>query len=89
MSDVRIRLERAIAQDWGVPFDNEQVISLADAILERFEVTPKPVVTNRGLGTLVQISCKDETFTTDHIGERMLEQLRASGLKIVRVDDES
>lgn len=56
-------------------------------ITERFDLTPKPVVSALHLGKMVQIAYKDEAYTAEHIGERMLDQLASAGLEIVESDD--
>jgi hypothetical protein len=59
-----------------------------DAILERFDVTPKPAISAKQLGRIVQqaeLCCGPGTDAVS--GERMLKALNAAGLKIVRVDE--
>ena len=58
----------------------------ADAILERFDVTPKPAVTEKELGKLVVRASHANGMETG-AGAKLLELLAEAGLKIVRVDD--
>ena len=86
MSDVRVQL----AAELRLMNCNEyQANKLADAILARFEVTAKPVVTAGELGAMFR-----KTYTPDspervtdwdvRYGAIFLDRLEAKGLTIVR-----
>ena len=82
MSDLRDELIEAMenAQGWGLA-------RFADAILEKFEVTPKPeppVISDEELGFLAMQANPHESFTRGHVGERLREALERLGLEIVR-----
>ena len=86
MSDVREQLiETLKAMDYLLP--DQQV---ADAILARFEVTPKPVVTAEELGQMMArvIAFGRDAPRFDEAGHRMLDQLERAGLTIVRIEPE-
>ena len=60
-------------------------IEIADAILARFDVTPKPAIGALDLGLMVAAVVQaDDGFSYLQAGRRMLDQLDAAGLKIVR-----
>jgi len=85
MTDVREQLMDALE---ATKFIQTVAVSagLADAILERFEVTPKPVVTVECLGVMAAIA-HNESPSHTRAGQRMLDQFAKAGLKIVRVDE--
>ena len=59
-------------------------------ILERFEVTPKPVVVPNELGRMAKSAVLDSRGRPESdcdAGRRMLDRLDAAGLKLVRVDE--
>jgi hypothetical protein len=66
-------------------------VRIADAILERFDVTPKPVVTDDQLGRLVcfaHMGALPGSGGANYVrGGRMREVLEQHGLKIVRVEE--
>lgn len=64
--------------------------TIIEVILERFDVIPKPVVTELQLGRMVaKAGCTQNhgDGTNVNAGQRMLEQLDAAGLMIVRRDE--
>jgi hypothetical protein len=61
---------------------------IADAILERFDVTPKPVVSAEELGEMIVQAVKEGNGPKVYAA-KLLGKLSDAGLKIVRVDDES
>lgn len=97
MSDVRAELLKVIEPNYA---NARAWDGLADAILERFEVTPKPVVTARSLGELMHKALERsdvrpgwagvdvQGLNFDSVAVKVLDQLDAAGLKIVRVEDE-
>lgn len=89
MNDVRDELSSVIerAIDVHVTAHEPWGDCLADAILARFEVTPKPVVTVEQLGDLVSDAYGNSNLLDRHRGERMLEFLAEAGLTIVRTED--
>lgn len=64
--------------------------SLTNAILERFEVTPKPVVTDFKLGAMVAGTSTGLGYLTARecveMGRKLRHQLRSAGLTIVRIE---
>jgi hypothetical protein len=60
--------------------------SKADAILERFDVTPKPVVTEQELGLWCEVSFVGEVDRAS-VGKKFLGELKRAGLVIVRLDE--
>ena len=90
MTDVRQQL-RTVIQDVAArrheAMEAASSTDFADAILERFEVTPKPVVTVECLGVMAAIA-HNESPSHTRAGQRMLAQLAKAGLKIVRVEDD-
>ena len=91
MSDVREELADVMQRAYtdatnGLPFSGAIKYPVADAILARFEVTPKPVVTAEELGQMVAEARKEgRPFAADQ-GKAMFRQLEAAGLMIVRTD---
>jgi hypothetical protein len=83
MSDVREQM-RKMLYDMGWDVSDS---AITDAILERFDVTPKPAVTAKALGVMVVGAHCDGEPSYEGQGERMFEQLAGRGLKIVRVDE--
>ena len=85
MSDVREDMVRTLRAR-GFP-DTGRMI--ADLILERFDVTPKPVVSDEDLGRWVTLANGTQSHygRIEHVGQRMFSELESHGLKIVRVDD--
>jgi hypothetical protein len=61
--------------------------SKTDAILERFDVTPKPGIYLSHLGMIVEESHSYGALSFEAQGKRMLCALESRGLKIVRVED--
>ena len=91
MSDVRQQLRvviQDIAEQRHAALEATSSTDFADAILERFDVTPKPAVTDSDLGRMVQRAYSVYVETYAEIGKRMLDQLDAAGLKIVKADDQ-
>ena len=88
MPDARQELYRTIKPVWNAGVGLDAAI---DAILKRFEVTPKPVVTDDQLGRLVcfaHMGSMPGSGGANYVrGGRMREVLEQHGLKIVRVDD--
>jgi hypothetical protein len=85
VSDVREELGR-VCLDTGYTVQNESAAkALVDAILERFDVTPKPVVTLEELGAMVSKSALGDGELM--MARRMIDLLFMAGLKIVRVDE--
>ena len=82
MSDVRDQLIKTLrGLDYLLP--DQQV---ADAILARFEVTPRPAISDQRLGEMASMAC--------HVGDgperwgvRFRAQLQAEGLTIVRAPE--
>jgi hypothetical protein len=88
MSDARDQLIRCFeSKGWMIGADE-----LADIVLERFDVTPKPAVSDEVLGELVQAmnlgidAWQYERFRGE-VGRRMRRKLMDAGLAIVRVDE--
>ena len=90
MSDVREQL----TEIWSNWVDQETGPQwLADAILERFDVVEKPVVTDEALGGIVQglglgIDGWQYQRFQPEVGRRLLKALEAAGLRIVKVETE-
>lgn len=84
MSDVRARLARELRL---MNVNEYRANELADAILERFDVIPKPVVSESKLGFMVKQAYQDPAWNMDYVGSRMLDQLDAANLMIVRSDE--
>ena len=96
MSDVRDQLLATVAQAvlFSTPQFRERVV---DAILERFDVVPKPAVGSEELGAIavsavnwssLDFSClaaKQRSY--QRAGDCLLDALGIAGLKIVRVDE--
>ena len=98
MDDVRGQLHRHLANhiggfcvdamDWG---------QVADTILERFDVTPKPVVTPEELGRMVVMAWHgnrnpETVLPVDQevrrlLGNRLIDELDAAGLRLERCDE--
>jgi hypothetical protein len=84
MSDVRGRLVAVISLN---EYGNLDHIAVADAILDHFDVTPKPTaISDVALGSLVQ-EASGESVATCAKGASLHKQLRAAGFKIVRVEE--
>jgi hypothetical protein len=84
MSDVRGRLVAVISLN---EYGNLDGIAVADAILERFDVTLKPAIYAKQLGMLVADSHAHGEPDFEEQGNRALRALARAGLKIVRVDE--
>ncbi len=85
MNDIRNRLLSCVSLA-GPKGDLRTVQDRVDCILARFEVTPKPAVTERELGEMV-ITAWSSSEQARHMGQSLLTQLAAAGLRIVRVDE--
>ncbi len=81
MSDVRDELLRCL-QDKGWI----SAATIAALILERFDVTAKPVVTAEELGRMVHMAVRNSCLHEEN-GRKLLDQLEAAGLVIVRRDE--
>lgn len=84
MRDVRERLiETLDGLDYLLPLNQ-----IVDAILARFDVTEKPVVTDAELGQMVvKVHGENSFYHVDiatKVGERLRNQLERAGLAIVR-----
>ena len=91
MSDVRQQLERLLEEDHGC--GGSWSVALSNAILERFDVTPKPAVTDEALGmmarrSVVGMGAGDSSRLSERAGKSLCKELEAAGLKIVRASDE-
>lgn len=87
MSDVRNGLAQWFARD--IMQTGKSPFEVADAILARFDVVEKPVVTAGELGRMAKRAVLDSRGRPESdcdAGHRMLDQLDAAGLKLVRVD---
>ncbi len=89
MSDVRDEMARVVASThFGLgPAGDMRAV---DAILERFDVVPKPAVAEGDLGRMM-VRCWGAHAHSElavEIGRKMLVLLDNAGLRIVRVDDE-
>lgn len=89
MSDVREQLINALGDMRAHVLAQRSSIELADAILARFEVTEKPVVTAEELGRMAKWSAHDGSLVglSDRdrtIGVGLASRLAAVGLTIVR-----
>ena len=85
MSDVREQL----TEIWSNWVDQETGPQwLADAILERFDVVEKPVVTDEALGKMCMSAACITGGDADYVGMRLAERLADAGLRIVKVDTE-
>jgi hypothetical protein len=87
MSDVREQLFEAINNvnsEWAYPSTIQRTVA---AILERFDVTPKPVISDDDLGSMVSKAAGGHSGSSIAVGRKMLDQLDAACLKIVRVDE--
>lgn len=81
MSDVRDQLIKTLrGLDYLLP--DQQV---ADAILARFEVTPRPVVTAEQMGRIMRSACLYSVVTDG--GQYALDELAKRGLTIVRREE--
>lgn len=95
MSDVRERLINALGDMRAHVLAQRSSIELADAILARFDVTEKPVVTADELGRMVIGAYQGPGFYRTMIpaysarfaGQRMFDQLAQHGLAIVRANE--
>ena len=85
MSDVRAQLTRLLLDEGVSTYD-----PVADAILERFDVIPKPVVTDEALGRLIRTalgaSWYENVARNVSVGADVREELLAAGLAIVRIE---
>jgi hypothetical protein len=77
---VREQLVQWFARD--VAHTGKSPSEVADAILARFEVTAKPVVTDEDLGQLIMTA--SGFLTNRRAGERLRTYLAEAGLAIVR-----
>lgn len=84
MSDVREQLINLMGLSRSYQTTNGE---LADLILERFDVTPKPVVSVADMDRMVRYAADAPNLPAGYGGKRMLEQLDAAGLMIVRRDE--
>ena len=88
MSDVREELIRTLKSlDY---LESDELF--ADAILARWDLMPKPVVTTEKLGQMVAGAAHSSNSfyhvdVATKVGNRMLDQLDAAGLRLVRVED--
>lgn len=81
MSEVREQLAKVTSTVWHkTPFD------MADAILERFEVTPKPPISDAGLGQYA-VTAVGGTYSHRAAGGKLRTYLLEAGLKIVRIEE--
>ena len=89
MSDVREQIAQQLETAAAAYVAPVRSTVLADAILERFDVTPKPVVTPEELGRIVAQAwySTDNAATRGDIGKAVLLELAEAGLQIVRVDE--
>ena len=62
-------------------------IIAVDAILDRFEVTPKPPITDETLGKMCKEACGLTGVDADYVGMRLAERLADAGLVIVRDEE--
>jgi hypothetical protein len=85
MSDVRDQLAEHLNRLSTVDAGAGEIT--ADAILERFDVIEKPVVTSDELGRMLihAFMWGDDTAIR---GQRMLDLLTVAGLRIVKADDQ-
>ena len=96
MSDVRQQLRvviQDIAEQRHAALEATSSTDFADAILERFDVTPKPVVTAEELGRMAMSAVyenppRPRERHAEQVGRGMLHQLDAAGLRIVKADDQ-
>jgi hypothetical protein len=94
MSDVRVELTDLIYDRYpGLlskgPMYPPYADDIADAILERWDLTSKAVVTAEELGKMVKIigPVQIDIYSAAVVGKRMLDQLDAAGLVIVRREE--
>lgn len=94
MSDVREELADVMQRAYtdatnGSPFSGAIKYPIADAILARFDVTEKPVVTAEVLGAMVNEAALCCGPGVDAVaGQRLLNRLQVAGLVIVRAEGE-
>ena len=101
MSDVQQQLRvviQEVAERRHAECEAASSTDVADAILERFDVTPKPVVSDHDLGGMVSMALvnagliyrgySDDCSHKSDIGRKLADQLEFAGLKIVRATDE-
>jgi hypothetical protein len=81
--DVREQLYIVMKQNHGECGDYTKVI---DAIVARFDLTPKPAVSYRALGEMVAEAHDAGRLCFDEQGKSLIQQLENDGLKIVRAD---
>ena len=94
MSDVREQMFDVIQARFkreGWSFMPEAATASADAILERFDVVEKPVVTDEALGGIVQglglgIDGWQYQRFQPEVGRRLSKALEAAGLRIVKAE---
>lgn len=84
MSDVRDELVKWFTRD--IAHTGKSPSEVADAILARWDLTEKPVVTDKQLGEYAMKSVKWSAAETD-VGERFRTYLDEAGLMIVRTED--
>lgn len=87
MSDVRDDVVEVIAK--RICEADVDEYTLADSILERFDVTPKPVVTPEELGRMARKAFHAGSLVSEDerdmlVGKRMLDQIADAGLTLVR-----
>ena len=91
MSDVRQQLRvviQDIAEQRHAALEATSSTDFADAILERFDVTPKPAVTAHEMGRMVRAAVGFSSMDYERYGSKLLDQLDAAGLRIVKADDQ-
>lgn len=85
MSDVRDALINVLRIERNSAWVATNAV-LADAILERFDVVEKPVVTDEALGVMTRNAYRDETWLVSESGRQLRLELEAAGLRIVKVE---
>ena len=95
MKDVREQDEIEHALFWAIEREfgwigDGCIGQIAAHIAERFDVTPKPVVTAAELGGMARkavLKAAPNEELDERAGGRMLDQLDAAGLRLVRVEE--
>lgn len=85
MSDVREQLMTEVGKAEGTLYARQRQ-RIADAILARWDLVPKPVVTPEQVGRMVKSTMGFESLDYEYRGQRMLDELEAAGLQIVKVE---
>ena len=89
-NEVRARLEHVIQTEYeayhGKPMPTVEREQMASAILARFDLVEKPVVTADALGLMVSKAAGGHVGWSITVGRKMLDQPSA-GLTIVRVEE--